>query len=482
MVHRLQKQFAIIALVSAGAINSGHADDKPVPAAATGTTAAAIAPQQSCTVPTADFAKWFKDGSVTKDGLVTPADSLQPFANLCDFYVWSWRMFLWQTSRTPGGLVFNSSPFFDLNDNNELVSLQSGGRLKLALRGGKFEQADRNGQAGIISGVLMTQPPSVNVDGSLVYYAIHVNDVFGYMASGVNSKQLTGVDQFPTTASERDAIVNYAKTAYGVTITDGNTLAMELKSSWVRLADTMDPKSYLTIKADVPKYVKQSNKTWTWDGKTLEHGVTLACVGYHLVGSTAGHPEMIWATFEHAKNAPDDNYYYVNKDGAVTLHKNWNDDGLPLFKNWLLMDGKSKKQSMNQMHMEMSGHNIVATPNNVISPSNTMRTHPWGGVPDQSSATNNTAIIAINQNIASMLADGDVRKNYYLVGATWTANGVPGVGLQIPVVAGSLTLSNATMETYLQYKNCFDCHKGGKLNGLSHIFSGIKPLPQRPTK
>ena len=33
------------------------------------------------------------------------------------------------------------------------------------------------------------------------------------------------------------------------------------------------------------------------------------------------------------------------------------------------------------------------------------------------------------------------------------------------------------METYFQYKNCFDCHQGGNIDGLSHIFSEINPLP-----
>ena len=303
--------------------------------------------------------------------------------------------------------------------------------------------------------------------------------MFAYLASGVNSNGLTGVTQFPTTADQRDAIVQYAKQAYGVNITDGNTLAMEMKSAWIQVNDSMDLKNFITMKSDIPKYVKVDDKKWTWDGTTLEQGVTLACVGYHLVGSTVDHPEMIWATFEHVRNVPDANFYYVAKDDTVTLQKNWTDEGFPIQTNWLFMDGKSKQQSMNQMRMELLKLDITAMPDKTIGPSNTMRTHPWGGTPDQQSAENNTAILSINENIASMLADGDVRRNYFLVGTTWTTNGVPGVGLQIPVVAGSLTLSNSTMETYLQYKNCLGCHQGGNLNGLSHIFGGVKPLPTK---
>lgn len=445
---------------------------------ATATAGESPAPQQSCTVAAAEFAKWFKDGQVTKDGFVTAADSLQALDSTCDFYKWSWRMFLWQMSKSADGLVFNSPPFFDLNDSNNLVSNQPGVASVKALRGGKQEQTGRTGQAGLVSGVLMAQAVGVNPDGSLVYYGIHVNDVYAYLASGVNSKELTGVTQFPISPSERDAIVAYAKKAYGVDIGDANALAIELKSSWIKPTDSMDLQKFITIKSDIPMYTRGNDQKWTWDGTTMEKGVTLACVGYHLVGSISGHPEMIWATFEHAQNVPDDNYYYLASDGTATLEKNWNADGTPIRKTWLFMDGQSKKQSMNQMRMEMKGTDIVATPGNTIGPGNTMRSHPWGGAPDQSSATNNTLILSINNNIASMLAEGDVRRNYFLVGATWTRNGVPGVGVQIPDVAGSLTLSNATMETYMQYKNCFDCHKGGNLNGLSHIFGIIKPLPK----
>lgn len=439
-------------------------------------------PKATCTVSSEDFAKWFASGTVTKDGLVTTADSLDTLDVNCDFYKWSWRMFLWQMSRTQNGPVFNTAPFYDLNDQNELVSNDgTTRRTTFLLRGGKREGVDRTGQAGVISGVLMAQPAQETADGSLVYYAIHVNDVFAYMASGVNSGDLTNVEQFPITAAERDVIVNYAKSAYGVEIGDADSLAMELKSSWIKLNDKMNADDFITITADVPKYTQESDKKWTWDGTSVESDVKLACVGYHLVGSVAGHPEMIWATFEHRGNAPDANFYYVDSDGKVVEQQNWNSDSTPIATNWLFMDGKSKEHSMNQMRMELKENSILATPDKTIGPGNTMRTHPWGGSPvgqtgGEDAAANNTDLLSINHSVTSQLAKSDVRANYFLVGATWTKNGVPGVGFQVPEVAGSKVLANATMETYFQFKNCLACHQGGNLNGLSHIFGAIKPL------
>jgi len=52
--------------------------------------------------------------------------------------------------------------------------------------------------------------------------------------------------------------------------------------------------------------------------RTGKQQTKLAMTGMHVVGSTAGHPEMIWATFEHLANAPNDAYSYRNAGGGVT--------------------------------------------------------------------------------------------------------------------------------------------------------------------
>ncbi|GJM22640.1 MAG: hypothetical protein DHS20C15_25550 [Planctomycetota bacterium] len=440
----------------------------------------------TCVVSPTDFASWFQSGSVSEGGFVTAADSLVAPQSACDAYTWSWRMFLWQFSENSGELVFNSPPFFDLNEQNELVSdaVGTGGQKTKHVRGGKRESVDRDGQAGAVNGVLMSQDVSLTPGGSLVYYAIHVNDVYAYMASGVNSGDLAGqqgMDEFPTTSQQLATIVDYATQSYGVTINDANSLAMEVKSSWVKVTPGMDASTYATIVADVPKYTRDSeNKKWTWDGVTQEEDVTLACVGFHIVGSMADHPEMIWATFEHVNNVPLGDYYYLNESGTVTEQKNWN-NGAPVPGVWLFMDGTSREASMNQMHMELNGNDIVALSGETISPSNTMRSQAWGDPDGEASAANNTDILSINQNIVSMLSPGDVRANYALVGATYTKNGVPGVGIKKPVFEGSTLLANSTMETYYQSKSCFGCHNGGMLSGLSHIFTGVKPLP-KPSK
>ncbi|NND31689.1 MAG: hypothetical protein HKN76_03795, partial [Saprospiraceae bacterium] len=365
--------------------------------------------------------------------------------------------------------VFDSPPFFDLENGNLVVDGSN-----YSTRGGKLES---EGQAGVISGVLMSQKAGITPDGSIVFYAIHVNDVYAYFASGKNTGQLENLTEFPITQEDVDQIVDYAQTTYNVTIEDAESLTMELKSSWIKPAPGLDLSNYITIQADIPKFTKVSDKLWTWDGVSLERNVTLAMVGYHVVGSTANHPEMIWATFEHVDNSPDVSYYYIDEAGNLQERKTFGPDGKPIRKDWLFTDGNVTANASNQMHMELDAREIKAMGDLTISPSSTIRTHPWGNSPDSTYAQNNTDIISLNENIITLLAPGDVRRNYFLVGATWTANGVPGVGNQLPDVRGSKILANATMETYFQYKNCFGCHNGGKLSGLSHIIDDITPLP-----
>src|SRR6185369_2461920 len=78
--------------------------------------------QTTCTVTAPVFASWFESGSVTLNGVVKPADSVN-FPNIpnCSFHQWSEQMFLWLTSPAPakygggGGRIFNSPAFYDVS-------------------------------------------------------------------------------------------------------------------------------------------------------------------------------------------------------------------------------------------------------------------------------------------------------------------------------------------------------------------------------
>ncbi len=421
-------------------------------------------PAPTCTVSMQEFAKWFLFQTVTTDGLVNPADSVGfPQQNTkCDFYKWSAQMFLWLTSpgyAGSGGYVFDSDIFYDVSPENaqgqrEFIPGSAGNPFFLRVQ--KPEEIGETGQAGG-SAVLISQ------QGSLVYYGIHTNDVYAYFLSGQKGGQITATE-FPTTQADLQAVEKFADRLFQ----DRIALTMELKTSWVDAA-TVDASKYLTITATVPKYTVVSDQLWNLDGTETK---LLALVGFHVVGTVQGHPEMVWATFENLSNTPDNDYYYQVADGTIRL-VNYDSSG-----NWLFMAPNGLKTDANVERAKVDAGDIVATTNQTIGRSNTYRVNPWGDSGGQTSAAeNNTEIISLNTAVLGLLAPGDVRANYILIGALWTQHGqIPPSGTQI----GSLDLANSTLETYHQNLHCFTCHQGtsfGK-DDLSHIYWNLKPLGQ----
>ncbi len=338
-------------------------------------------------------------------------------------------------------------------------------------------------EAGQATGdVLMAQ------NKSLVYYLTLVNDVYAFFLSGVDNKQING-SQFPTTAAARDSICAIAR-AQHVTLPDSNALAIELKTSWVEASTLADPQNYFTIKATIPVYNTTSDTLWT---PKSEKTVTMALVGIHIVGSVAGHPEMVWATFEHQKNTPNAAYAYLDSTQAKKIVAQ--DTGT----NWLFSKNAADTAANTSHMINVNGSDTIAAIKPfTISPSNTLQLMPWGSAMDsltnpenKSSAASNSEVISINNTIKGFLVGNDVRKNYLFIGATWTSGGAPPTGASYGsdtthgVAIGTSVLANSTMETYFQTPShsCFTCHSHfhnfpPTLNPdtISHVFAKIFPL------
>ena len=329
------------------------------------------------------------------------------------------------------------------------------------------------GQAGD-SGVLESQT------GSLVYYATMVNDVYAYFLTGQKPGTISA-SVFPTTSTELNSIIAFA-TSHGKPsppFPDPNALAIEVKSSWVLASAVSNPNDYITMTATVPTYDTVTDP----DHRRAENGqqtVKLALVGIHVVGSTNTHTEMVWATFEHFNNTPLAGYTYTNSSGASTMVNQ------PTSGTWLF-SASPPSTTPNQQHMFFIGpptNAIQSSTGFTISPSDTVRTMPWGTDPND--AAHNTEVISMNEHVLGMLAGGDIRANYFMTGATWIAGGgPPSTGFQV----GNARMSNTTMETYQQGSNCFDCHSDPTMlgappppptpsvdQGLSHIYEQIRPL------
>lgn len=518
---------------------------------------------------------WFVGNTVTRNGVVRPADSLGFLDRPnCGFYQWSERMFLWLTSPAPaayggGSRVFNSPIFYgvsapDFRGNRTFIRQEPGVLVVSALRdaqvgphgfsmimakgGTLFEVvpppvarsgrqliSDDTGKAIEIMRVTLANDGKpaffdpkgkriakprpilpqhlgkgpviqgffdpnrgtttflnpagivVNVEqgqsqngvlqaqnGSLVYYTIVVNDVYAFFLTALKRGDIPSPDgqinhaEFPTNRSALTAITDYAA-AHGTTIPEPGALAVEVKMSWVEAASLPNPNSYITMNAMVPIYDRSVSDLWV---RTGQHMVRLALVGMHVVGSAAGHPEMIWATFEHFGNSPNERYSYITT--ASSRRGVLQDRG----GSWLFSETKAAGL-FNEVHMSSEPPNIRAAPAFDISPSNTMRMHPFGSAGAE--ATKNSEVISINRDVIESLVDGDVRRNYLMIGATWTIGGGPP---EEGRVAGTTFLSNTTMETYQQTQGCLGCHATNKVT-VSHIFcsprdercvEGLRPL------
>jgi hypothetical protein len=265
-------------------------------------------------------------------------------------------------------------------------------------------------------------------------------------------------------------------------------LTVEIKSAWVEADRLPDKASYITMFATVPTFNRNIDDTkWTRDRPMK---IELALVGMHVVGSVAGHPEMIWATFEHFGNTPNAPYKYYSISGPKPKTAPQSTEG-----TWLFAESKTAGP-FNVAHQQLVGADICVMSMELgacgmsgkISPSDTLRTKAWGAAwnaspsPQGPAKDSNTAIISINNSIRRMMPDGDVRKNYFLIGATWTHQGqAPDAGGYND--RGARQLANTTMETFNQgpdntippKSTCFNCHQSNETS-VSNIFHTLRPL------
>jgi hypothetical protein len=360
------------------------------------------------------------------------------------------------------------------------------------------------GQADGSDSVLMAQ------NGSLVYFSIFVNDEYAYFLTGNNHGAFTPAQTtFPTNTAQMQQIYSYAL-AHGHTLTDSNTLTMEIKTAWIETKG-LDTSKYITINATIPNYNTNNPGIWLTNGTRQAQ---LALVGIHIVGSANNHPEMIWATFEHMNNTPDDTYTYTaTPNVAKTVTQSTSG-------NWLFCaSGSTGPFNVPRITVNpVNGSLTAQPPATTIGPSDTLRVMAWGASTNESpnpvdpaAADANSEIIDINNRVHQMLAPGDVRTNYILVGATFTSapgqnifigdgdlpnsDSVPYPDVPNPPATdiidevGASQLANSTLETYTQPAtpaydssiNCFACHQGNALgasngSGLSHIYGQIQPL------
>lgn len=368
---------------------------------------------------------WFPHAQTREpDSAQFPADPTN-----CDFHRWSWQMFLWLTQADPATGKLRFETFADPASLDP--ALPHDGTLLPALDLKGFRPLGTYLQAGT-DGILVDQ------NGRIVYYTLYLNDVF---AKFIKDNHLDTVENIRKFAPDKP---------FGMD-------TLELKAAWKVLGKGDDPARFYTRKASIHPLVKKGGG-YAVDRTKIEE-VTVALVGFHIGGIVAHHDEMIWATFEHADNAPDVASLPTVKPDTVISTRNWSfyKAGTP-FKDCNVNPAGSGTQTLDEKTQVMAPVTQAC------------RLYPFGSGADKQANADN--IKSIDASAESQV-DG-VWKNYFEVGAIWFDTGAgkdlqpnctfqPGALQCGVVITGSTHLSNATIETFTQSQstldNCFACHQ-----------------------
>ena len=360
-----------------------------------------------------------------------PDDQAFKSSSNCEFHQWSWQMFLWLTQDWGG-----KPRFLSFQSPQSLLGMNSRSLQPHTSPVGKPETLDEYLQAGT-DGIL------VDHKGRAVYYSQYVNPTF---ADFIKSNNLTD----PASVQSFDPDKSFDITT------------LELKASWKIVAEGENVSDFFTMKTRVNTLRNQGGKI-VIDENSSEM-VTVALVGFHIGGVVNGHPEMIWATFEHKSNAPN-------------VPENPTPDTIISDKDWLFYTANTRYADCN-VNPADSPALTLNEKTQVISPiTQVCRQFEFGNDPDNPAQKksnmkqNDDNIALLNSSVHKKLKPNDVWKNYHEVGAIWFLNQnqlKPGLSLATDGIGtnqeltGSLKLSNATIETFTQTQstmnNCFRCH------------------------
>lgn len=239
---------------------------------------------------------------------------------------------------------------------------------------------------------------------------------------------------------------------------------LEVKAAWMKL-ETPSP-DYFSIVVDMA-------------GAETHLGL----VGLHLAIWTPHHPEMIWASWEHKRNAPLCNGHSAGTDWAFAS---------PEAAGCLAAHQQGGSGPPPEACSSFAFNTPDALPPGPVpmtnAPNNVCREYDHGNQSGQAVNGNdnvanlksidelNEALVGVNGILPSLAPDNPMRvwANYEMVGALWTKNGASS-GHPPPVPStqgpanpnspqrGSLELANMALETFQQgdtsaTPNCFGCH------------------------
>ena len=395
-------------------------------------TSAAI--DENCPKPLA----WLKETPVPEPNYATfpcgytlEKDSFgKPSASNMAFHEISWQYFLWLTEEVTEGT----------EKMLRFESMYSDAAINIK------DPKDPLGKEHILGGIQQAGSNSVLVDENhrAVYTTMMIDPIYRDFVVNNNLNDPESLRKFP------------AKTNFP----DG---AMSMKAAWkIVPKGKKAPKGAYTRTSKLYTVVEIDGNLTTSDNykdpskrETIEE--TVALVGFHIAVVVKGHPEFIWATFEHNDNTI--NYGTINQN-APPSYTFFNSSSFNV-SNLGALSVDSKTQIISQDYVENATTQVL-------------REHQYGG----GNAQNQDNIASLNETVHKSLDSASMWLNYHEVGAVWfnKANAlIPDWSLTTndTIQTGSLTLSNSVIETFTQdafsSNSCFSCHNTTQYNPVKGI-------------
>jgi len=351
----------------------------------------------------------------------------------------------------------------------------------------------------------------IDQNGNSLYYGIHVNQAF---ADFIHANQLETADQLRAYPS--DPVKKTLTFPAGV---------VEMKSAWQIVegdaqAVADQTADYVAMTTTVPTLSQDPTTHRILEDRNTPRTVTVRLLALHVVFTLPGHPEFIWASFEHSSGTPDTKAADGMRNVAPTIGGenptqadplNLMNDTIVSSDDHLLYKGgtpaKLGNQAIAETKLVLMGQKFPGQATSIY------RMFPAA---KSNTVDPDAAITSLNHNVEALFADKtasgelnpvDKRGHYRLVGAQWmdkprffkldsplqndesspflsdhlerqgaqvvTVPAVPletlskdivanGSDSDLSVLAGEDRLSSTAMESFTQgpssFNNCFTCH------------------------
>ena len=370
-----------------------------------------LASAQECLAPDA----WFASTGTPK-----PDDANRSnFQSNCAFHQFSWQAFLWLTQDEKGSTK-GGTPRFQRMYSDAAIDPNVPNPTEHVLDG--VQQADS-------LGILVDQ------NGRAVYTNMLINDVY---------RKFVIDNRLYTEAGMKNAAANLVFPVG----------AISLKAAWKIVGPHDDVSRFYTTTAKVARLAKVGDTVDIDPARKVET-LKVALVGFHIGWVVAGHPEAIWATFEHVDNAPD---FKENQEMSQPVSD----------KSYTFYRAGTPAQDCNVNNASLIQLNPSTQELTPIT--QTCRQYRTGG----GDPLNVKNIDSLNKSVRNHVANDSVWQNYEEVGAVWMGEDPTQAAAKKPFhpdwnpnvdnsqIKGSYQLSNSVIETFTQHQvsknQCFSCH------------------------